>query len=116
MVAINQRKVKLDLFCLEPSCLVDSFWQISRLISFFMALKVRKSLQALFFFFVFKLGTVYKKEKSQKENKFHKLDRRKCSNHRKSNQKILIGDKKGNVAFFDLLHLIFFGRHRDFDS
>ena len=50
MVAINQRKVKLDLFCLEPSCLVDSFWQISRLISFFMALKVRKSLQALFFF------------------------------------------------------------------
>ena len=63
MVAINQRKVKLDLFCLEPSCLVDSFWQISRLISFFMALKVRKSLQALFFF-VFKLGFVHKKEKS----------------------------------------------------
>ena len=62
MVAINQRKVKLDLFCLEPSCLVDSFWQISRLISFFMALKVRKSLQALFF--VFKLGFVHKKEKS----------------------------------------------------
>ena len=115
MVAINQRKVKLDLFCLEPSCLVDSFWQISRLISFFMALKVRKSLQALFF--LFSNQDLYTKKKSHKrKTSFTNLIDENVPIIAKAIKKFRLEIKKGNVAFFDLLHLIFFGRHRDFDS
>ena len=63
-----------------------------------MALKVRKSLQALFFF-VFKLGFVQKKKSHKRKTSFTNLIDENVPIIAKAIKKFGLEIKKGNVAF-----------------